>query len=79
MIDGLVSVARAGDPPPPLLVGPSWSGNALMLLTLINNSLYAFLIHQQSAVVDWTWDWAELLPGYLGMSQVTFRTLLANR
>lgn len=37
MIDRLVSVACAGDPPPPLLVGPSWSGNALMILTLINN------------------------------------------
>lgn len=37
MIDRLMSVACAGDPPPLLLVGPSWSGNALMVLTLINN------------------------------------------
>ncbi|XP_073322833.1 uncharacterized protein KIAA0825 homolog [Pagrus major] len=33
----------------------------------------------QSAVVDWAWDWLRLLPGYQGMSQVTFKTLLANR
>lgn len=33
----------------------------------------------QSAVVDWAWDWARLLPEYKGMSQVTFKTLLANR
>ncbi|XP_041644003.1 uncharacterized protein KIAA0825 homolog [Cheilinus undulatus] len=33
----------------------------------------------QSAVVDWTWDWPRLLPAYQGMSQVTFKTLLANR
>ncbi|XP_007562817.1 uncharacterized protein KIAA0825 homolog isoform X1 [Poecilia formosa] len=33
----------------------------------------------QSEVVDWTWDWPRLLPAYEGMSQVTFRSLLANR
>uniref|UniRef100_UPI0037E8A58D uncharacterized protein KIAA0825 homolog n=1 Tax=Semicossyphus pulcher TaxID=241346 RepID=UPI0037E8A58D len=33
----------------------------------------------QSAVVDWAWDWPRLLPAYQGMSPVTFRTLLANR
>uniref|UniRef100_A0A3Q0RER4 Uncharacterized protein n=1 Tax=Amphilophus citrinellus TaxID=61819 RepID=A0A3Q0RER4_AMPCI len=33
----------------------------------------------QSALVDWAWDWARLLPEYKGMSQVTFKTLLANR
>uniref|UniRef100_A0AAX7VDN2 KIAA0825 n=1 Tax=Astatotilapia calliptera TaxID=8154 RepID=A0AAX7VDN2_ASTCA len=33
----------------------------------------------QSAVVDWAWDWARLLPAYQGMSRVTFRALLANR
>ncbi|XP_069555977.1 uncharacterized protein KIAA0825 homolog [Brachyistius frenatus] len=33
----------------------------------------------QSAVVDWAWDWLRLLPAYQGMSQVTFKTLLANR
>ncbi|KAM3867569.1 uncharacterized protein KIAA0825 homolog [Diretmus argenteus] len=33
----------------------------------------------QSAVVDWAWDWPRLLPAYQGMSQVTFTTLLANR
>ncbi|GLD66872.1 uncharacterized protein AKAME5_001824500 [Lates japonicus] len=32
----------------------------------------------QSAVVDWAWDWPRLLPAYQGMSQVTFKTLLAN-
>ncbi|KAK9522617.1 hypothetical protein VZT92_019067 [Zoarces viviparus] len=33
----------------------------------------------QSAAVDWAWDWPRLLPAYQGMSQVTFKTLLANR
>uniref|UniRef100_A0A7N8Y3T0 KIAA0825 n=1 Tax=Mastacembelus armatus TaxID=205130 RepID=A0A7N8Y3T0_9TELE len=33
----------------------------------------------QSAVVDWAWDWPRLLPAYQGMNQVTFKTLLANR
>ncbi|XP_051279687.1 uncharacterized protein KIAA0825 homolog isoform X1 [Dicentrarchus labrax] len=33
----------------------------------------------QSAVVDWAWDWPRLLPAYQGMSQVTFKTLLSNR
>nr|XP_019949157.1 PREDICTED: uncharacterized protein KIAA0825 homolog [Paralichthys olivaceus] len=33
----------------------------------------------QSAVVDWAWDWPRLLPAYQGMSQVTFKILLANR
>ncbi|XP_074526836.1 uncharacterized protein KIAA0825 homolog isoform X2 [Halichoeres trimaculatus] len=33
----------------------------------------------QSAVVDWAWDWPKLLPAYEGMSRVTFKTLLANR
>lgn len=39
MIDHLVVVSYAGTPPFPLslLAGPSWSGNALMILTLINN------------------------------------------
>ncbi|KAF3695913.1 putative protein KIAA0825 [Channa argus] len=32
----------------------------------------------QSTVVDWAWDWPRLLPTYQGMSQVTFKTLLAN-
>ncbi|XP_029367115.1 uncharacterized protein KIAA0825 homolog [Echeneis naucrates] len=34
---------------------------------------------EQSAVVDWAWDWPRLLPAYQSMSQVTFKTLLANR
>ncbi|KAM7018093.1 uncharacterized protein KIAA0825 homolog [Tautogolabrus adspersus] len=33
----------------------------------------------QSAMVDWAWDWPRLLPAYEGMSQVTSKTLLANR
>eukprot|EP00064_Thunnus_orientalis_P007290 superscaffoldBa00000798_g7310 len=34
---------------------------------------------EKSAVVDWAWDWPRLLPAFQGMSQVTFKTLLANR
>ncbi|KAM9391487.1 uncharacterized protein KIAA0825 homolog [Pholidichthys leucotaenia] len=33
----------------------------------------------QSVLVDWAWDWLRLLPAYRGMSQVTFKSLLANR
>ncbi|KAJ8414941.1 hypothetical protein AAFF_G00024640 [Aldrovandia affinis] len=33
----------------------------------------------QSAISERNWDWAQLLPSYQGMSQVTLRTLLANR
>uniref|UniRef100_A0A8C6WXP7 KIAA0825 n=2 Tax=Neogobius melanostomus TaxID=47308 RepID=A0A8C6WXP7_9GOBI len=33
----------------------------------------------QSALVDWAWDWPRLLPTVQGMSEVTFKTLLANR
>ncbi|KAJ8380551.1 hypothetical protein SKAU_G00013290 [Synaphobranchus kaupii] len=33
----------------------------------------------QSAISEWSWDWAQLLPSYQGMSQVTLRALLANR
>uniref|UniRef100_A0A669C7V4 KIAA0825 n=1 Tax=Oreochromis niloticus TaxID=8128 RepID=A0A669C7V4_ORENI len=33
----------------------------------------------QSAVVDWAWDWARLLPAYQGMSRVTFRALLMDK
>ncbi|XP_058843423.1 uncharacterized protein KIAA0825-like isoform X1 [Acipenser ruthenus] len=33
----------------------------------------------QSAITEWDWDWSKLLPGYLGLSQVTLRALLANR
>ncbi|KAL6114369.1 kiaa0825 [Pungitius sinensis] len=33
----------------------------------------------QSAAVDWAWDWPRLLPAYRSMCQVTFKTLLANR
>uniref|UniRef100_A0A3B4AIS6 KIAA0825 n=1 Tax=Periophthalmus magnuspinnatus TaxID=409849 RepID=A0A3B4AIS6_9GOBI len=32
-----------------------------------------------SALVDWAWDWPRLLPTAQGMSEVTFKTLLANR
>uniref|UniRef100_A0A3B4AHL2 Uncharacterized protein n=1 Tax=Periophthalmus magnuspinnatus TaxID=409849 RepID=A0A3B4AHL2_9GOBI len=34
---------------------------------------------EQSALVDWAWDWPRLLPTAQGMSEVTFKTLLANR
>nr|XP_023674098.1 uncharacterized protein KIAA0825 homolog isoform X2 [Paramormyrops kingsleyae] len=33
----------------------------------------------QSAISEWNWDWAQLLPAYLGMSPLTLGTLLANR
>ncbi|KAM4577001.1 uncharacterized protein KIAA0825 homolog isoform 1-T1 [Odontesthes bonariensis] len=33
----------------------------------------------QSAVVDWAWDWPRLLPAFVGMSQMTFKSLMANR
>ncbi|XP_040010197.1 uncharacterized protein KIAA0825 homolog isoform X2 [Xiphias gladius] len=41
--------------------------------------IYHIIQGNESAVVDWAWDWPRLLPAYQGMSQVTFKTLLANR
>ncbi|XP_048838873.1 uncharacterized protein KIAA0825 homolog isoform X3 [Brienomyrus brachyistius] len=32
----------------------------------------------QSAISEWNWDWAQLLPAYLGMSPLTLSALLAN-
>ncbi|TKS78887.1 hypothetical protein D9C73_012286 [Collichthys lucidus] len=40
--------------------------------------IYHIIQGNESAVVDWSWDWPRLLPAYQGMSQVTFKTLLAN-
>ncbi|XP_043920398.1 uncharacterized protein KIAA0825 homolog [Protopterus annectens] len=34
---------------------------------------------EQSAITEWNWDWSYLLPSCWGLSQTTFRTLLANR
>uniref|UniRef100_A0AAV2MRP5 KIAA0825 n=1 Tax=Knipowitschia caucasica TaxID=637954 RepID=A0AAV2MRP5_KNICA len=34
---------------------------------------------EQSALVDWAWDWPQLLPTVQGMSEVTFKNILANR
>ncbi|XP_072288852.1 uncharacterized protein KIAA0825 homolog [Eucyclogobius newberryi] len=34
---------------------------------------------EQNELVDWAWDWSRLLPTVQGMSEVTFKTLLANR
>uniref|UniRef100_A0A3P9M0S7 Uncharacterized protein n=1 Tax=Oryzias latipes TaxID=8090 RepID=A0A3P9M0S7_ORYLA len=50
------------------------SFNPLLQFDHIGNKKF-----DQSAVVDWAWDWPNLLPAYGGMSQVTFRSLLANR
>uniref|UniRef100_A0A4W3JEI7 Uncharacterized protein n=1 Tax=Callorhinchus milii TaxID=7868 RepID=A0A4W3JEI7_CALMI len=33
----------------------------------------------QSAISEWNWDWSQLLHSNLGLSQLTFRALLANR
>ncbi|RVE68322.1 hypothetical protein OJAV_G00090880 [Oryzias javanicus] len=59
------------DPKPPIGV-PGF--NPLLQFDHIGKKKF-----DQSAVVDWAWDWPKLLPGYEGMSQVTFRSLLANR
>ncbi|XP_020561665.1 uncharacterized protein KIAA0825 homolog isoform X3 [Oryzias latipes] len=56
---------------PPVAGG---SFNPLLQFDHIGNKKF-----DQSAVVDWAWDWPNLLPAYGGMSQVTFRSLLANR
>uniref|UniRef100_H3B7S1 KIAA0825 n=1 Tax=Latimeria chalumnae TaxID=7897 RepID=H3B7S1_LATCH len=36
-------------------------------------------LFDQSAITEWNWDWTNLLPSYLGLSETTFRALLANR
>ncbi|XP_041041895.1 uncharacterized protein KIAA0825 homolog isoform X1 [Carcharodon carcharias] len=33
----------------------------------------------QSAITEWNWDWSKVLQSNLGLSQLTFRALLANR
>ncbi|XP_032873178.1 uncharacterized protein KIAA0825 homolog isoform X1 [Amblyraja radiata] len=33
----------------------------------------------QSTITEWNWDWSKVLRSTLGLSQLTFRTLLANR
>ncbi|XP_058132234.1 uncharacterized protein KIAA0825 homolog isoform X2 [Dasypus novemcinctus] len=33
----------------------------------------------QSAITKWNWNWANLLPNYLGLDKMTFSTLLENR
>ncbi|XP_067885800.1 uncharacterized protein KIAA0825 homolog isoform X3 [Heterodontus francisci] len=33
----------------------------------------------QSAITEWNWDWSKVLHSNLGLSQLTFRALLANR
>ncbi|XP_072922506.1 uncharacterized protein KIAA0825 homolog isoform X2 [Hemitrygon akajei] len=33
----------------------------------------------QSTITEWNWDWSKVLHSNLGLSQLTFRTLLANR
>ncbi|XP_051876266.1 uncharacterized protein KIAA0825 homolog isoform X4 [Pristis pectinata] len=32
----------------------------------------------QSTITEWNWDWSKVLQSNLGLSQLTFRTLLAN-
>uniref|UniRef100_A0A3B5MMB4 Uncharacterized protein n=1 Tax=Xiphophorus couchianus TaxID=32473 RepID=A0A3B5MMB4_9TELE len=45
---------------------------------LLNFSVF-LTFYVSYRMVDWTWDWPRLLPAYEGMSQVTFRSLVANR
>ncbi|XP_072439136.1 uncharacterized protein KIAA0825 homolog isoform X8 [Chiloscyllium punctatum] len=51
---------------------------------LIFNPLHAFnhigtKSFNQSAITEWNWDWSKVLRCNLGLSQLTFRALLANR
>ncbi|XP_060692716.1 uncharacterized protein KIAA0825 homolog isoform X2 [Hemiscyllium ocellatum] len=51
---------------------------------LIFNPLHAFnhigtKSFNQSAITEWNWDWSKVLHCNLGLSQLTFRALLANR
>ncbi|XP_065512001.1 uncharacterized protein KIAA0825 homolog isoform X2 [Caloenas nicobarica] len=36
-------------------------------------------VFNQSTITEWNWDWSNLLPGYLGLNQMTFRVLLGHR
>ncbi|XP_065716544.1 uncharacterized protein KIAA0825 homolog isoform X1 [Patagioenas fasciata] len=36
-------------------------------------------VFNQSTITEWNWDWSNLLPGYLGLNEMTFRVLLAHR
>ncbi|XP_078070912.1 uncharacterized protein KIAA0825 homolog [Mustelus asterias] len=51
---------------------------------LVFNPLHAFnhigsSNFNQSAITEWNWDWSKVLHSNLGLSQLTFRALLANR
>ncbi|XP_038661190.1 uncharacterized protein KIAA0825 homolog isoform X2 [Scyliorhinus canicula] len=51
---------------------------------LLFNPLHAFnhigsSNFNQSAITEWNWDWSKVLHSNLGLSQFTFRALLANR
>lgn len=39
----------------------------------------ATLFNEQSAVNEWIWDWANLLPSCRGLNEATFRAMLAQR
>ncbi|XP_067838946.1 uncharacterized protein KIAA0825 homolog isoform X2 [Heptranchias perlo] len=52
--------------------------------TLMFNPLHVFnhigsSNFDQSAITEWNWDWSKVLHSNLGLSQLTFRALLANR
>ncbi|XP_017283396.3 uncharacterized protein KIAA0825 homolog isoform X2 [Kryptolebias marmoratus] len=68
---------------PPLLVnfnvGPKNPAHAVCFNPLLQFNHIGKKKLDQSAVVDWTWDWPRLLPAYEGVSWVTFRSLMANR
>ncbi|XP_019387928.1 PREDICTED: uncharacterized protein KIAA0825 homolog isoform X5 [Crocodylus porosus] len=40
---------------------------------------YCADVFNQSAITEWNWDWSNLLPSYLQLNEMTFRTLLAHR
>ncbi|KAM6930280.1 uncharacterized protein KIAA0825 homolog [Xenentodon cancila] len=68
---------------PPLLVnfdvGSKERANASCFNPLLQFDHVGRKKLDQSAVVEWAWDWPRVLPAYKGMSQMTFKRLLANR
>ncbi|XP_067838947.1 uncharacterized protein KIAA0825 homolog isoform X3 [Heptranchias perlo] len=41
--------------------------------------IYHIIQLNESAITEWNWDWSKVLHSNLGLSQLTFRALLANR
>ncbi|XP_035234779.1 uncharacterized protein KIAA0825 homolog isoform X2 [Anguilla anguilla] len=71
--------AQAGPRAPAAILGPGPAGPPPPFDPIAQFNRIGAKEFDQSAISDWSWDWAQLLPSYQRMSQVTLKALLANR